>query len=144
VAAFDLDTGRPLWRKDVKGGVVSSVALSDGAAVATATDGKVRAYELGDGAPRWVYEAGTPFFAPPAVSKGVVYAGDLRGVIHAIDLGSGAGKWKLDLATEPQVMAPGMIYGGPVVQDGRLYVATCNLAGANAGRPTAVVCIGER
>jgi outer membrane protein assembly factor BamB len=144
VAAFDLETGRPLWRKDVKGGIVASVALSEGAAVATATDGKVRAYELSDGAPRWVYEAGTPLFAPPAVSKGVVYAGDLRGVIHAIDLGSGAGKWKLDLATEPQVMAPGMIYGGPVLHDGRLYVATCNLAGATAGRPTAVVCIGER
>jgi outer membrane protein assembly factor BamB len=144
IVALDLASGRVLWRKDVKGGVVSSVALSDGAAIATATDGKVRAYELSDGAPRWVYDAGTPMFAPPAVTKGVVYAGDLRGVIHAIDLTSGAGRWKLDLGKQPEVGAPGMIYGGPVVHDGRLYVATCNLAGANAGRPTAVVCIGEK
>ena len=52
-------------------------------------------------------------FAPPAVVGGVVYAGDLNGVVHAIDLADGAGKWKLDLATDPAVKAPGMIYGGP-------------------------------
>ena len=50
----------------------------------------------------------------------------------------------LDLGKAPEVMAPGMIYGGPAVQDGRVYVATCNLAGPYASQPTAVVCIGER
>jgi outer membrane protein assembly factor BamB len=132
------------WRKELKGGVVSSVALVEGAAVATATDGKVRAWELADGTPRWQYDAKAPFFAPPAVARGVVYAGDLRGVVHALDLASGAARWTLDLGKHERVMAPGMIYGGPVVQDGRLYVATCNLAGANRGQPTAVVCIGEK
>ncbi|MCC6417552.1 MAG: PQQ-binding-like beta-propeller repeat protein [Gemmataceae bacterium] len=144
VVALDLETGAVKWRKDVKGGVVGSVALVDGAAVATATDGKVRAWELADGTSRWVYDAKAPFFAPPAAARGVVYAGDLRGAVHAIDLTGGARKWVLDLAREPQVMAPGMIYGGPALQDGRLYVATCNLAGVNTGMPTAVVCIGEK
>jgi hypothetical protein len=37
-----------------------------------------------------------------------------------------------------------MIYGGPVVQRGRLYVATCNLEGRLASKPTVVVCIGEK
>ena len=55
------------WRKDLKGGIVSSVALADGAAIATATDGKVRAYDLSDGGPRWIYDARSNFFAPPAV-----------------------------------------------------------------------------
>ena len=36
-----------------------------------------------------------------------------------------------------------MIYGGPVVQAGRIYVATCNLEGPFARKPTVVVCIGE-
>ncbi len=144
IVALDVATGKVRWRKDVKGGVLSSVALAEGAAVATATDGKVRAYDLTDGSPRWVYDAKAPLFAPPAVARGVVYAGDLRGGVHAIDLATGQAKWVLDLGKAPEVMAPGMIYGGPVVQDGRVYVATCNLAGANAGQPTAVVCIGER
>ncbi len=144
IVALDLTTGKVKWRKEIKGGVVSSVALAEGAAVATATDGKVRAWELADGTPRWQYDAKAPFFAPPAVARGVVYAGDLRGVVHALDLANGAAKWTLDLGKHERVMAPGMIYGGPVVQDGRLYVATCNLAGANAGQPTAVVCIGEK
>jgi hypothetical protein len=52
-------------------------------------------------------------------------------------------KWKLDLAADP-VKAPGMVYGGPVVHGGRLFVATCNLEGPFARQPTAVVCIGEK
>ena len=42
------------------------------------------------------------------------------------------------------VIRPGMVYGGPVVHRGRLYLATCNLAGEFANKPTAVVCIGEK
>ena len=84
-----------------------------------------------------------PLFAPVSIAKDVVYAGDLRGVIHAIDLKTGAESWKLDLGAHKDVQAPGMIYGGPVVQNGRLYVATCNLQGPNAGKETVVVCVGR-
>ncbi len=113
----------------------------------TATDGKVRAFELADGGRRWIYEARAPLFAPPAVAGNVVYAGDLRGIVHAIAL-SGAKQgeelWKLDLATNPATQAPGMIYGGPVVQAGRLYVASCNLEGEHARKETVIVCVGEK
>src|SRR5262249_27877798 len=104
VVAFDLDTGKVRWRKELKGGIVSPVALADGVALATATDGKVRAYDLSDGGPRWIYDARSNFFAPPAVARGVVYAADLRGVIHAIDLSGGTAKWVLDLGKAPEVM----------------------------------------
>jgi outer membrane protein assembly factor BamB len=85
-----------------------------------------------------------PLFAPAAIAKDVVYAGDLKGVVHAMDLKTGAASWTLDLGTHKSVQAPGMIYGGPVVQAGRLYVATCNLQGPNAGKETVVVCVGEK
>ncbi|OWK38339.1 PQQ-binding-like beta-propeller repeat protein [Fimbriiglobus ruber] len=144
LAAFDLATGAPKWTKDVPGGIVGCVALADGLAVCTATDGKVRAFNLADGDRRWIYEAKTPLFAPPAVAGGVVYAGDLNGVIHAIDLKDGAGKWKLDLGADPAVRAPGMVYGGVTAHGGKLYVATCNLEGPLARKPTCVVCIGTK
>ncbi len=146
VAAFDLADGKERWHKDVKGGVVSCVALAKDRVIATATDGKVRAFDLATGQPCWAapYEATKPFFAAPAVAGDTVYTGDLRGVVHALGLADGRPKWTLDLAAAPEVKSPGMIYGGPVVQGGRLYVATCNLEGPAAGRPTAVVCIGEK
>jgi hypothetical protein len=74
----------------------------------------------------------------------VVYAGDLKGVLHAVGLADGAPKWALDVGKDPAVAAPGMFYGGPVVHGGRIYAATCNLEGPNAGKPTAVVCVGEK
>ena len=77
-------------------------------------------------------------FAPAAVASGVVYAGDLAGTLHAVNLEDGKAKWTLNLGTDPEVKAPGMIYGGPVVQGGRLFVATCNLEGSQAGKATAV------
>jgi outer membrane protein assembly factor BamB len=144
VAAYNLADGKEVWRKELKAGVLSCAAVADGLAVVTATDGKVRAYDVKSGELRWHYDGKAPFFAPPAVAGGVVYAGDLKGVLHAVGLADGKEKWTLDIGKDPAVAAPGMFYGGPVVQGGRLYAATCNLEGTNAGKPTAVVCVGEK
>jgi outer membrane protein assembly factor BamB len=144
IAAFDLDSGKPRWKKELAGGAVACVALSKDLAVVTCTDGKVRAYTLARGAPRWAYDAGAALFAPVALSADTAYAADLKGVVHAINLKTGGGKWKLDLATDADVMAPGMVYAGPTLNAGRLYVATCNIAGDHVNKPTAVVCIGDK
>ncbi len=144
VAVYDLQTGKQKWRKTVPGGLLASVAIAGDAVLATASDGKVRAFELASGDRRWIYEGKTPFFAPVAVAGDVVYAADLKGAIHAIGLTDGQFKWKIDLGEHPQVKSPGMIYGGPIVHGGRLYVATCNLAGTYLNGPTAVVCIGDK
>ncbi len=143
VAAFDLDSGTVRWRKEVPGGVVSSVAVKAGLAVFAATDGKVRAWESASGQEKWVYDAGAPLFAAPALAGDLAYAADLKGVLHAIHLPDGKGLWKLDLAAEP-VKAHGMVYGSPVVHRGRLYLATCNLEGDRLRGPTVVVCVGDR
>ncbi|MBI3409895.1 MAG: PQQ-binding-like beta-propeller repeat protein [Planctomycetes bacterium] len=144
VAAYDLKDGKEKWVKDVSGGVVGCAAISDGAVVVSATDGKVRAFSLEDGDRRWVCDAKTPLFAPVAIAKGVVYAGDFKGVLHAIDLKSGSENWVLDLGAHPDVQAPGMVYGGPIVHSGRVYMATCNLEGPFARQPTFVACVGEK
>jgi outer membrane protein assembly factor BamB len=144
LTAIDMKTGKQKWRKDVPGGVVGCVAIADGLAVCTATDGKVRAYKLSDGERALLYDAKAPIFAPPAVVAGVVYAADLQGTVHAIDLKTGTAKWALPLAKDPAVAAPGMVYGGVTISGGRLIVATCNLEGPFARKETAVVCIGAK
>jgi outer membrane protein assembly factor BamB len=144
VTALDLATGTVKWRKDVPGGVISCVAIANGQAIATATDGKVRTFDLVSGERRTILDGKAPFFAPPALAGDLVYVGDTAGVVSAVSLAGGPPKWTLDLSVAPEVMAPGMIYGGPVLQGGRLYVATANLEGPHAGKPTAVVCIGDK
>jgi outer membrane protein assembly factor BamB len=144
VAAFDLKTGKPKWRKDVPGGVTSCAAVADGVAVVTATDGKVRGYGVDDGERKWVYDAKAGLFAPPAVVAGVAYAADLGGTVHAMDAKDGTPKWKLELGTDAAVKAPGMVYGGVTVSGGKLFVGTCNLEGPNRGKGTCVACIGSK
>jgi outer membrane protein assembly factor BamB len=143
VTALDLKTGAVKWRKEVPtGGVLGCVAVSEGLAVCTATDGKVRAFKAADGERAWLYDAKAPIFAPPAVAGGVVYAADLSGTVHAIDLKTGNPKWTFPLAKETG--APGMVYGGVTVHGGKLYVATGNIDGPWANKETVLACIGTK
>jgi outer membrane protein assembly factor BamB len=142
--AVELDTGAVKWRKEVPGGVLSSVAVKAGLAIFTATDGKVRAWDAFTGQEKWTYDAHAPFFAGPAVTDRAVYAADLKGVVHALNLADGKRDWVLDLAADPATRTTGMVYGSPVVQGGRLYLATCNLGDTRGPAANVVVCIGDR
>ncbi|MBM3996644.1 MAG: hypothetical protein FJ303_21195 [Planctomycetes bacterium] len=144
ISAYDLKKGELKWSKDITGGVVSCAALTSTSAIITATDGKVRAFDLASGERQWIYDAKMPLFAPVAIAKDVVYAGDLKGVVHSISLQSGISAWKLDLGADKAVQAPGMIYGGPVVHGGRVFVATSNVQGPFAGKEAVVACIGDK
>ena len=144
VVAIELDTGKVKWRKEVPGGVLSSVAVKAGMAIFTASDGKVRAWDAFTGLEKWTYDARAPFFAGPAVTKNAVYAADLNGVVHALDLADGKKEWALDLGADPATKASGMVYGSPVIHRGRLYLATCNLGEKTARTQNVVVCIGDK
>jgi outer membrane protein assembly factor BamB len=143
VIAVSLSDGSVRWRREIPTGVVSSIAVKDRLAVFTATDGKVRGWDLETGTERWLADGGGPFFASPAVAGNAVYVADLKGLVQALSLADGKRLWSLDLAKDPAVQSPGMVYGGPVVAGGRLFVATCNLE-ASGKATTAVVCVGEK
>ncbi|VTS02096.1 PQQ-binding-like beta-propeller repeat protein [Tuwongella immobilis] len=143
LTALDRSTGKERWRKDVPGGIVGCPAIGNDLAIVTATDGKVRAYSLRDGERRWMTDVKFPIFAPPAVVNDLVVVADLRGSISGLDRKSGTLLWTVHLATDPMVRAPGMVYGGPIIHGGRIYVATCNLEGPTARQPTVVVCLGN-
>ncbi len=143
VVAVALADGAVKWRKELPAGVVSAVAVRDGVAVFTATDGCVRAWDVATGQERWKTDGAAPYFASPAVTADTVYVADLKGQVQALTLKDGQRIWALDLATDAAVQAPGMVYGGPVISAGRLYVATSNLESATRGA-TVVVCVGDK
>ena len=143
VIAVSLTDGLPRWRKNLPAGVVSAIAVRGDIAVFTATDGCVRAWEVATGAERWKSDVAAPYFASPAVTHDAVYVADLKGKVQALNLADGKQIWSLDVGNDPAIMAPGMVYGGPVISQGRLYLATCNLESASKA-PTAVICIGEK
>jgi outer membrane protein assembly factor BamB len=142
LVAMNLADGEIKWKKPLtRGGIVSSVAVTDNLAIACATDGKVRAHDVATGNPRWTYDAGAPLFAGAAVVGKTAYVGDLKGVVHAIDLAEGTEVWKLDLNAAAGLKGA-MIFGAPIVHGGRLYVGTCNLDSAE-GNVQGFVCLGE-
>jgi outer membrane protein assembly factor BamB len=142
VVAVNLADGSVKWRKDVPaGGVVSPAAITGDLAIFTATDKKVRAVDLKTGADKWEFSAKTPFFAGVAVAGDTVYAADLNGVVYALSLADGKQAWKLDIGKATKAL--GNIYASPVVDGGRLYVATCNIDSPDA-KKTVIVCIGEK
>ena len=144
VVAINLENGQVKWRKEVPGGILSSIAVSEEIAVATATDGVVRAWSVADGAEKWTYKSADPFFAGPATAGGSVYAADLKGVVHALNLSDGKVQWTLNATADPAVQAPGMFFGSPVVHGGDLFLATCNLDSDNPEQPCVVLCLSDK
>ena len=143
VVAVSLADGAVKWRRELPAGVVSAIAVNEQLAVFTATDGKVRAVDVATGQEKWTLDGGAPFFASAAIAGNSAYVADLKGVVRAISLADGKEQWAINLATDPAVLAPGMVYGGPVIAGGRLFVATCNLE--SGGKVvTAVVCVGDK
>lgn len=143
VVAVSLADGSVKWRRAFAAGIVSAIAVKDQLAIFTATDGKVRAVDIASGAEKWTVDGGAPFFASAAIAGDMVYVADLKAVVRAINLTDGALRWKLSLGSDAAVKTPGMVYGGPIVAGGRLFVATCALESGGKAT-TAVVCVGEK
>ncbi|HPD15261.1 MAG TPA: PQQ-binding-like beta-propeller repeat protein [Planctomycetota bacterium] len=145
VLALDLGNGQIKWRKDLPGGVLSAIAVQGDLAVFTCTDGRVRAWNVQTGEQKWEFLAPNPFFAGPALAGETVYVADLKCVLYAVGLADGKVQWTLDVAADPAVQAPGMVFGSPLVHGGDLYLATCNLEGTSAADvPCAVVCVSDK
>jgi outer membrane protein assembly factor BamB len=106
-------------------------------------EGNVEGSDAKTGKPLWTAKTGAPYFAGAALAGDAAYTADIDGKLHAIGLADGKVRWTLDLAADPAVKAPGMVYGSPIVHGGRIYVGTSNLEGKFAGAETVIVCIGE-
>jgi outer membrane protein assembly factor BamB len=99
VAAFDLKTGKPLWRtktkQDLTGGTGASAAL---VAVGSA-DGSVLAFSAANGAPLWTADVRGEVLSAPAVAAKEVVVRTVDGKLRGLGVADGKELW----STEQQI-----------------------------------------
>jgi len=143
VVALDLATGQIKWKKQMAGGVLSSVAVKGEIAIYACTDKTIVARNINTSQRLWTYTGKQPFFGGVAIAGGFVYAADLYASVHAFNLADGTGVWDFELAQDAAVQSKSMVFGSPVVHGGDIYVATCNPDGETA-QTSYVVCLSDK
>jgi len=98
VLAFE-PSGKPAWKTQLTGEVLSPPSGADGVIVVRTGDGRIYGLNAVDGKQRWVYQRALPSlavrsFAGIAVDRGAVFAGFPGGRLVAIALANGNVGWE--------------------------------------------------
>lgn len=102
VLAFE-PSGKPLWKTQLSGAVLSPPAGAEGVVVARTGDGRIYGLNAVDGKQRWVYQRALPSlavrsFAGLVIYRGGVFAGFPGGRLVAIALANGNVGWEAVVA----------------------------------------------
>lgn len=102
VLAFE-PSGKPIWKTQLSGAVLSPPAGADGVVVVRTGDGRIYGLNATDGKQRWVYQRALPSlavrsFAGVVVHRGAVFAGFPGGRLVAIALANGNVGWEAVVA----------------------------------------------
>ncbi|HEX5498290.1 MAG TPA: outer membrane protein assembly factor BamB [Thermomicrobiales bacterium] len=121
VAAYDIATGKELWRQHVKGGRLSGgPAIGHDLVVVGTRRGYAVALDAKTGAPKWSHYVGAPVLTSPAVGAAVVAVKTIGGSLVGLSPQSGDELWVANEAvpsltlrfdTRPLV-ADGVVYAG--------------------------------
>lgn len=133
-AGSKVSVGTPLqvlWKWSPEKAYTPSAPTAAGGLIFIAgDDGLVRAFEGSTGSVRWVFRTGGPVLDSPTVWEGRVFVGSGDGFLYALDAATGGLLWRFHVApVERKIMRYGRLCsvwpvdGGPVVEDGIVYVA---------------------
>lgn len=98
VLAFE-PSGKPVWKTQLSGAVLSPPAGAEGVVVVRTGDGRIYGLNATDGKQRWVYQRAMPTlavrsYAGVVVHRGAVFAGFPGGRLVAIALANGNVGWE--------------------------------------------------
>ncbi len=96
LAAFNLQTGRQLWRRDLRAPLSAGPGAGDGLVVTGSSGGTVIAVAAADGAERWRVQVGSELLAAPVVGAGLVLVRTVDGRLLALDAADGSRRWVAD------------------------------------------------
>jgi len=114
VAALALDSGRPIWQRDLSSYV--GAAVSGNTAVFVDSDGNVWAFDRETGVNLWKQDQlKYRWLGAPAIQGDYVVVGDSEGFVHWLSLSEGKFAARERLGKKP-------IEGAPLVVDGVVYV----------------------
>jgi outer membrane protein assembly factor BamB len=93
IAAFDLKTGKPIWRTKTKLELTGGTGASDQIVVVGSGDGLVLALAASDGKERWRAEVHGEVLSAPAVADKEVVVRTVDGKLRALAASDGAELW---------------------------------------------------
>jgi outer membrane protein assembly factor BamB len=99
VAAFDLKSGKQLWRTDTKTELAGGTGVGSDIVAVGSADGLVIALSAANGAERWRADVKGEILSAPAVSATEVIVRTVDGKLRALALSDGAELW----STEQQI-----------------------------------------
>ena len=117
--------GRVIWRKDVGDAVLTTVALSRGAAYFGSRDGHLYCVDALSGDTRWACDTGEPVLSSPAVADGRVYFGSDDGCLRIVEAETGKELWQCDTSTVT-FSADARVQSSPAVGNDRVYFGSLN------------------
>ena len=94
VAAFDVHTGRQLWRTDTHVRLGGGPSVHGGLLVVGGSDGQVLALNAGDGKLLWKVRLSGEVISAPAVSGQLIAVRTIDGVLHALSPQDGHELWE--------------------------------------------------
>ncbi len=163
IFAFDLATGRALWKRSTTDGIVSDICRSGDRLLAITRADSLLCLDAASGRLVWSFRGGGPLYdvayRSPAVAGGRVFMGGSDGAVHALDASSGRVLWTRDLhdriSTGVLALGEALYLGtgsGEVYrlrQDTGAVAARLSVGEATSGPPTPVgdslfVLAGER
>ena len=96
IEAFDVGSGRRLWRVQVKAPLSGGPGAGDGLIVIGSSKGDVIALSETDGAQRWRHHVNAEILSAPAVGRDLVIVRGVDGRLQALSSASGAESWVVD------------------------------------------------
>jgi outer membrane protein assembly factor BamB len=114
--AFDLASGKELWKAHAAGAICHTPAASATTAFTATMAGTVHAFDLQTGRPGWTFKTLGGFSGAVLLleESGRVIVADRRGTVHALDAATGREIWKTQLGDR--------IFQSPCFGGGRVFV----------------------
>lgn len=93
VRAFDLQTGKPVWRHESRLRLTGGPGAGDGLVVIGGLDGEVIALDAATGSEKWRAKVPAEVIAAPTIGLGSVFVRSNDGHVTAFDANSGERRW---------------------------------------------------
>ncbi|MBC8027431.1 MAG: outer membrane protein assembly factor BamB, partial [Steroidobacteraceae bacterium] len=96
VAAFDLKTGRQIWRTKTELALAGATGTGSDLVVVGSADGQVLALAADNGVQRWKADVKGEVLSAPAVSENAVVVRTVDGKLHALAIADGKEIWSAE------------------------------------------------